>query len=156
MDEFNKTGYSRAQVLDGNHGIERINYGLSGSVYLPWYYSQATLQQHYYTSEDGLHRIEYPTWLEAFDHIARSRRMLTSKHIGSNYAQEAKQVGVDVPTSATPDVETYRIKHIHTGHMEEVFEVQAGSLEEAQEYVNEHHLELDPISSFPLRDQDRE
>lgn len=62
-------------VLDRNHGIERINHGLSGSVYLPWYYNQETLRQHYYTSEDGLHRAAYPTWLAAYNHIARSRGM---------------------------------------------------------------------------------
>jgi hypothetical protein len=99
---FKNHGRSRARVLDGNHGIERINYGLSGSVYLPWYYSEAKRGTYYYTRVDGWHRVECPTWLEAFDHIARSRRMLTSKHIGSNYRLEAASAGVELPETVQP------------------------------------------------------
>lgn len=103
---------SRARVLDGNHGIEyrRSIYKLtedktaSAMVYSPWYYKEDKQSRHgytnyYYTRVDGWWRVEYDTWLEAFDHIARSRRMLTSKHVGSNYVQEAKQAGVVLPDS---------------------------------------------------------
>lgn len=79
---------ARNKVLDEKHGIDilgsdgRPTKVLTGdSVYAPWYIRRETT--FYYTSTDGWVRAEYPTWEGAFNHVARSRKMLQSHMPGS-------------------------------------------------------------------------
>lgn len=69
------------RVLDDNHGIEKIYHG-SREVYIPWYTkiirnSRYGYVNNYYTRNCGWKRVEYPTWRQAYNHVARSRRMPT-------------------------------------------------------------------------------
>lgn len=81
-------------VLDNNHGIEIINYG-SSKTYLPWYRKLVSDSRpgympsyYYYTRIGGWQRVEYDTYEAAYNHIARSRRMPTSKDVHSTYHRE--------------------------------------------------------------------
>lgn len=99
---------ARDRVLDDDHGIEIIDHGLSGQEYLPWYRLNRKEYRnghasYYYTRVVGWQRVVYHTWLEAFDHIARSRRMLTHDMPGSNYLAEAMNAGVELPGTQARD-----------------------------------------------------
>lgn len=101
---------TQANVLDNNHGIERVerdntSYGVaytSGEPevkFLPWYIKVLAASRNgyvtrYYTRIGGWERVECNTWEAAYNHIARSRGLPTSKHVGSSYVQEARNAGV--------------------------------------------------------------
>lgn len=111
-----RQGYSRAIVLDDNHGIEyrasiyKLNAEGTGAamVYVPWYYgslSQCTL---YYTNGGReYHRVEFDSWVAAFNHVARSRRMLTGNHFGSSIEREAEAAGVELPGPSEPETDPW-------------------------------------------------
>lgn len=62
-----------SQVLDSNHGIDRIEDDAT-CLYAPWY-RKGDQPSYYYLNNHKTDRAMYPTWEEAFNHIARSRRM---------------------------------------------------------------------------------
>jgi hypothetical protein len=44
------------------------------------------------------------------------------------------------------------VHYFHTGKFEALYRVWAISQEKANEYIMEHHLELEPVKVIPLRD----
>lgn len=96
-------------VLDNNHGIEtkvvetttyrEETSGEAKVVYLPWYIklllgSRNGFVTRYYTRIGGWETVECNTWEAAYNHIARSRGLPTSKQVGSTYVQEARNAGI--------------------------------------------------------------
>jgi hypothetical protein len=91
---------ARDRVLDENHGIERrsidkITYGTKGTtsetevMYLPWYRKETG--SYYYTSNNGWVRAEHSSFESAFNHIARSRKMLKSTDPHSSFQREQEE-----------------------------------------------------------------
>lgn len=96
------------RVLDNNHGIDSYDNSHSEPVYVPWYTrsilgSRNGYETNYYTRVGGWERVECKSWEAAYNHIARSRRMPTSKDVRSTYVQEAQAAGVSVDPSARTD-----------------------------------------------------
>lgn len=61
-----------SKVLNREHGIERIDYGTSVR-FVPWYWNVESFGRFYYVRAGK--RVECASWQEAYNHIARSRRL---------------------------------------------------------------------------------
>ncbi len=67
-------------------------------------------------------------------------------------AAAADHINEQVPGYRPEEEQEFLVRWVHTGKYEATYRVKARSQEEADAYVQEHRLELEPVEVFPLSD----